>query len=84
MNTGILNEFREWEKNEAIQTLKECGIAEGRFIPFIESCGFKLKNIVKDGGVHFDEIDFKLDLDKNKELRFSDLERRDIYNFIKS
>ena len=55
-----------------------------KFVPFIEACGFKLKNIVKGGGVHFDEIDFKLNSDKNKEMRFSDLERRDIYNFIKS
>ena len=54
-----------------------------KFIPFIESCGFKLKNIVKNGGVHFDEIDCNLHLEKNKSIRFSDLERRDIYNFVK-
>ena len=54
-----------------------------KIIPLVESCGFSLKNIVKNGGVHFDEIDFKLHLKKNKDIQFSDLERRDIYNFIK-
>ena len=54
-----------------------------KFIPFIESCGFKLKNTVKNGGVHFDEIECNLHLEKNKSIRFFDLERRDIYNFVK-
>ena len=52
-------------------------------VPLIESCGFKLKNIVKNGGVHFDEIDRKLHLKKYASVRFVDLERRDIYNFVK-
>jgi len=54
-----------------------------KIIPLVESCGFSLKSIVKNGGVHFDEIDFKLHLKKNKDIQFSDLEHRDIYNFIK-
>jgi len=54
-----------------------------KFIPLIESCGFKLKNTVKNGGVHFDEIDRNLHLKKYSSIRFADLERRDIYNFIK-
>jgi len=54
-----------------------------KIIPLVESCGFKLKKVIKDGGVHFDDIDFKLHLNKNKNIRLSDLERRDIYNFEK-
>ena len=54
-----------------------------KFISFIESCGFSLKNTVKNGGIHFDEIDCNFHLEKNKAIRFSDLERRDIFNFIK-
>lgn len=54
-----------------------------KFIPLIESCGFRLKNTAKNGGVHFDEIDLKLHLKKYESIQFSDLERRDIYNFEK-
>jgi hypothetical protein len=53
------------------------------FIYLIESCGFKLHNVVENGGVHFDEIDVKLHLKKHQTTRLSKLERRNIYNFIK-
>lgn len=54
-----------------------------RFVPFIESCGYQLRNIVKNGGVHFDEIDTKLHLKKVQTMRLSKIERKDIYNFVK-
>ena len=90
-NGGILSFAVYWEVTRMQDPVKgwitipyeEAFNEHYKFIPFIESCGFKLKNIVKNGGVHFDEIEFKLNLKKYKDINFSDLERRDIYNFIK-
>lgn len=44
----------------------------------IESSGFKLKNIVKNQGIHFDDY-----WKKKSNVSFSTLERKDIYNFVK-
>lgn len=54
-----------------------------QLVPLIESCGYKLRNFVKNGGVHFDEIDFRFHVKKNQKMHLSALERRDIYNFVK-
>jgi len=50
---------------------------------FIESCGFALKNIVENGGVHFDEIDNKLHKKTFQNIRMKDIERKNIYNYTK-
>jgi SAM-dependent methyltransferase len=53
------------------------------YIALIESCGFKLKNSVKNGGVHFDNFHSPYYWRKFGEVRIGSLERRPIYNFIK-
>jgi 2-polyprenyl-3-methyl-5-hydroxy-6-metoxy-1,4-benzoquinol methylase len=53
------------------------------YINLIEDCGFQLNNIVKNGGVHFDDFHSNYHWRKYGEVRISSLERRNIYNFIK-
>ena len=49
-----------------------------KVIETIESSGFKLKSIVKEKCIHFDDY-----WKKKSNVSFSSLERKDIYNFVK-
>lgn len=53
------------------------------YIELMEMCGFKLKNVVENGGVHFDDFHSPYHWRKFGEVRVSSLERRNIYNFVK-
>lgn len=53
------------------------------YIELVESFGFKLNNIVENGGVHFDDFHSPYHWRKYGEVRISSLERRNIYNLIK-
>lgn len=53
------------------------------YIELIESYGFVLKNVVENGGVHFDDFHSPYHWRKYGEVRVSKLERRNIYSFIK-
>lgn len=53
------------------------------YLELIEACGFRLQNVVENGGVHFDDFHSSYHWRKFGEVRVSKLERRNIYNFIK-
>lgn len=52
-------------------------------ITLIESCGFKLHNVVKNKGIHFDDFHNESKWKKYGEVRLFSLECKDIYNFLK-
>jgi SAM-dependent methyltransferase len=54
------------------------------YIKLIEESGLKLHDVIENGGAHFDDFHNPSKWRKNGEIKISDLDRRNIYNFRKT